>query len=1032
MKKINRKTTKQIKKKLTKRLVVFVMFITLLTLALMSPKENFIKITARKLFSGNNPVSSVDITTDDYDNEGSIKITKEAHWTSKTEAELNIKLDTIRKTGDNKKDIVLVFDVSGSMEGEKLERVKQDASELIEYVLDKDEDNKVGLITFASQSRIISPLTNDKSILLEAINNMHTEDATNYYLAYKDIETILEGYSKESGKDLVVLFMTDGVPTDGSSAQGVYESLKEQYPYITINAIEYVMGDTTSSVNNISDGQWTAKIDSLNNVLFEATVSPESYEKLSITDYINNNYFEIEGVSNSATINGNKIEWKYNDNSYITGREDKLKVKLKLKEQYQNTKGLYPTNTKLDIEYKLSGNSKLKSSTNTPILKNNYDVYYDTNAPEGCTLDEIESENHFIYDNVTKKDTTLSCTGYEFKGWEILEKNVSLINDETFIMPESDIHIRAIWTRQSVEKSMDGHINEKTTLYKVVENDAKLGIYATKYNGEHQDSLNAHDDYNVYYYNQKNSQNNVIFANYCWQIVRTTDTGGTKLLYNGPKSGDDRCLNYGASIAWIKYGYSSSLAYSGYMYNTVYSYKTNNMSPQTIVLNRTSLNKTHYFAKDYEYNESVTNKYKLYNNSDTDEDERFTAEECMENNDCNNQLIGTYTFSSNNAELTGTTIRYVVGIVGEYLYYLELKNGQNLDDSNSMFYVGNGYIDNGDGTYTIKNADDSQVITYKKEYWFDKYSESKNKYICMGSNPCNNLMYITSTTIQNFNAENVANNYLYGNDFDYTLNEESGEYEYRLKDTNLANKVQFWDWHNKYNQINNNHYTCFNSRGICKEINYIYYTTPSTAFFITIKDGKTVDNAIDEMLNSNNLNTTNSIIKTTVDNWYENNLNNYENYLEDTIWCNDRNIKKLGGWDPNGGELFSPLEFNVANSLICQNEKDSFMKSNSKAQLTYPIGLITNYEALIAANSWNSSNVDWWLNSPLSFSLRANSETIIYFAYYDHRGIVRNQSAHDAISVRPAVSLKAGTEYIDGDGSMNNPYIVDTSEVDNP
>ena len=196
MKKISKRTTKQVKKKLTKRLVVFTVFISILTLALISPKENFIKTTARKLFSGNNPIKEVEITTDDYDNEGSIKVTKEAHWISKTEAELNINLETIRKTGDNKKDIVLVFDVSGSMEGEKLEKVKQDASELIEYVLDKDEDNKVGLITFASESRIISPLTNNKESLLEAINNMSTEDATNYYLAYKDIETILEGYSK--------------------------------------------------------------------------------------------------------------------------------------------------------------------------------------------------------------------------------------------------------------------------------------------------------------------------------------------------------------------------------------------------------------------------------------------------------------------------------------------------------------------------------------------------------------------------------------------------------------------------------------------------------------------------------------------------------------------------------------------------------------------------------------------------------------------------------------------------------------------
>lgn len=34
---------------------------------------------------------------------------------------------------------------------------------------------------------------------------------------------------------------------------------------------------------------------------------------------------------------------------------------------------------------------------------------------------------------------------------------------------------------------------------------------------------------------------NVIFGDYCWQIVRTTATGGVKLVYNGLKTNDDKC-----------------------------------------------------------------------------------------------------------------------------------------------------------------------------------------------------------------------------------------------------------------------------------------------------------------------------------------------------------------------------------------------------------------------------------------------------------------------------------------------------------
>ena len=32
---------------------------------------------------------------------------------------------------------------------------------------------------------------------------------------------------------------------------------------------------------------------------------------------------------------------------------------------------------------------------------------------------------------------------------------------------------------------------------------------------------------------------NVSFANYCWQIIRTTDTGGVKIIYNGLTSEDN-------------------------------------------------------------------------------------------------------------------------------------------------------------------------------------------------------------------------------------------------------------------------------------------------------------------------------------------------------------------------------------------------------------------------------------------------------------------------------------------------------------
>ena len=41
------------------------------------------------------------------------------------------------------------------------------------------------------------------------------------------------------------------------------------------------------------------------------------------------------------------------------------------------------------------------------------------------------------------------------------------------------------------------------------------------------------DNYPIYYYRGAVDNNNVVFAGFCWQMVRTTDTGGIKMIYNG-------------------------------------------------------------------------------------------------------------------------------------------------------------------------------------------------------------------------------------------------------------------------------------------------------------------------------------------------------------------------------------------------------------------------------------------------------------------------------------------------------------------
>ncbi len=74
----------------------------------------------------------------------------------------------------------------------------------------------------------------------------------------------------------------------------------------------------------------------------------------------------------------------------------------------------------------------------------------------------------------------------------------------------------------------------------------------------------------VYYY-RGNVDNNIIFNDICWKIVRTTETGGVKLIYNGTPT-DGQCLatigettQIGTSAFNTNY---NDNAYVGYMYGT--------------------------------------------------------------------------------------------------------------------------------------------------------------------------------------------------------------------------------------------------------------------------------------------------------------------------------------------------------------------------------------------------------------------------------------------------------------------------------
>ena len=85
------------------------------------------------------PVSSIIITSENTNfaekAPGSWQIEKSAKWISKGKARITFDVDTTLMAKEEASDIIFVVDTSGSMEGDKLNQVKMDSTNLINDIL---------------------------------------------------------------------------------------------------------------------------------------------------------------------------------------------------------------------------------------------------------------------------------------------------------------------------------------------------------------------------------------------------------------------------------------------------------------------------------------------------------------------------------------------------------------------------------------------------------------------------------------------------------------------------------------------------------------------------------------------------------------------------------------------------------------------------------------------------------------------------------------------------------------------------------
>ena len=517
----------------------------------------------------------------------------------------------------------------------------------------------------------------------------------------------------------------------------------------------------------------------------------------------------------------------------------------------------------------------------------------------------------------------------------------------------------------------------------------------------------------------------------------------------------------------------NSPAYLGYMYGDIYEFQDltlteEDMTEVSRLLIDDSMDANYYYSKTINKNGS---SYTLIN-------------PILGSNIPNGDYSGYYTFASSSVT-SGTEIKYLFGKDDENGYYYKNLN-YPLEVNDYVIAIANNMIDNGNDTYTL---DDISYVTitdwynnyanYEKKYtcgdyytttcshpsyiistkpdiyeyvdsgikfmigknksgttltdtllvrrdeWYDDYSSANN----VGN--FGEYKYTCNTTSANCTDQNLrmiyyktekGYYYLYNHYWGSSATWDGTKYT-------LVNPIGIENYDN-FTELNTHHYTCVEwGATSCTRVAYVY--NYNLEFNLSVYGEKYVylENGVTDpsqlLSDMFEKNTTNSVMKNGLESWYKRNLLSYDDYIEDTIYCNNREISNLYGWNPNGGALATRLTYEdneVNTDLYCTKVTDRFSVNNPQAQLTYKIGLPTFSEVNLLNTDSARTSTDWyWLFSPNYMHWYTPFILVV-----DTNGSVSYVPSFEPGAVRPVISLKAGTKYLSGDGSMATPYIITT------
>ena len=551
-----------------------------------------------------------------------------------------------------------------------------------------------------------------------------------------------------------------------------------------------------------------------------------------------------------------------------------------------------------------------------------------------------------------------------------------------------------IWVKGSLEEMMKTENLNPTTNRPIMDNvasefvsastgvDFSVNSSSTNGKGVYMRAGTENDANPILYYRGAVENNNVLFANQCWKAVRTTDTGGVKLIYNGTPS------EVFEKVALAE----------------------NNYTIVTNTDNKFTFNATDNTWTANSVNEQIEISFKV---PAGDNYEFHLLGQLGQPS--GTSAGGSFTIYKGSSSVNGGG-----GIYGSELGKVHNFGTLTADDVIKFTFAGSGFSSEYPNTFKIKMTQRGESLGTGCEN-----SDTATQITLSGTNTF-------PFSGANLNKSPAYNGYMWGEVYEWTNAATTSGAYYGTGFT--------WDGTNytltnaKVGYDGTHHYTCnlTTAEGTCSSIRYYYYVySTSSNYYITLTGGDSIEKAIEKM----QTNTNPSNAKTQIESWFASNMTSYINQLEDTIWCNDRSISTKAGWDPtgnvtNGSLYYSGYErFNNTHtpSLACSNKNDSFTWKNASGnqKLNYPVAMLTVDEMMLAGGTGNmgtfylnsGSNIYWSL-SPSHFGY---GDAIEFSVYNDG---IYYYNVYYSNGLRPAVSLKPGTPVVNGDGTATSPYRI--------